>query len=141
MAANYFSDEEYQEFMLPYELEIYRHIQSKTKFDVLHICKDNIDFKRFSRMKPTVINWGFFGKNPKIEEGRKAFPDSVTAGGLPVTGGILEFGSDGQITDYVKELCKKMKGQRFILGADCTYPPDGIPYGRLAAAAAACRCD
>ena len=135
--GNHFTDEEYAEFCLPYELEIYRHIQEKAKFDLLHLCKDQVRFERFAQFHPKVVNWGLFGKNPTLEEGAEVFADSVILGGMPVSGGVLQYGTEEAIREYVRGICGRMEGRRFILGADCTYPACSIDPERLAIAAEA----
>lgn len=126
----YFTDEEYAEFVLPYELKIYNHIKSKTKFDVLHICKSGIGFDRYEPLKPTIVNWGVYTNQFSLTEGEKLFGDSIILGGFPDRQGVLVDGSDQDIYLHTKAVLEEMKGQRFIVGSDCTLPTE-ISYGRI----------
>ena len=38
---------------------VYDHIKKTTDFNVLHICKSNIDFNRYKDLHPAIVNWGF----------------------------------------------------------------------------------
>ena len=127
---HYFTDEEYEEFVLPYELKVYQYIQSKTKFDVLHICKSGIDFERYVPLKPTIVNWGVHINQLTLKEGAMLFPDSIILGGFPDRHGVLVDGNSQDIDQATREILKEMKGYRFILGADCTLPTE-ISYKKI----------
>lgn len=126
----YFTDDEYQEFVFPFEMALYNHIKLKTDFDVLHICKSGIDFNRYTSLKPTLVNWGIHTNGLSLTQGQEFFPGSILLGGFPDRTGILIDGSKEDVYHYTEQILKEMSGKRFILGADCTLPTD-IPYEKI----------
>ncbi len=120
----YFTDEEYAEFVLPYEQKLYSHIKSRTEFDVLHICKSGIDFNRYTTLKPTIVNWGIHTNGLSLTDGEKYFPESILLGGFPDRTGVLVNGTKDEIFEQTKLILNEMKGKRFILGSDCTLPTE-----------------
>lgn len=126
----YFTDEEYEEFVLPFELKVYNHIKANTKFDVLHICKSGIDFNRYKPLKPTIVNWGVYTNQFSLSEGEKLFRDSILLGGFPDRQGVLVDGDDQEIRRHTQRVLEEMKGRRFIAGSDCTLPTE-ISYDRI----------
>ncbi len=127
---NFFTDEEFEEFVAPYEKMIYDHIKKTAKIDILHICKSNINFERYVHLNPTIVNWGIYGNNFSLTEGSKLFPDSVILGGFPDRYGVLVDGTDEEIEAHTKQVLEEMKGKRFIVGTDCTLPTE-IAYERI----------
>lgn len=127
---NFFSDEEFEEFVAPYEKMIYDHIKKKAGFDILHICKTNINFERYVALKPTIVNWGVYGNRFTLTEGAKLFSDSIVLGGFPDRHGVLVDGSDEEIREHTKEVLDEMEGKRFIVGSDCTLPTE-ISYQKI----------
>ncbi len=121
---NWFFHDEYMEYVSVYEQKLYEHIKEKTKFDVLHICKSDIDFERFTVLKPTIVNWGIYHNNVSLTEGMKLFPDSIMLGGFPDRTGVLVDGTEEEIEAHTKEVLKEMEGKPFIVGADCTLPTE-----------------
>ncbi|MCI8664629.1 MAG: hypothetical protein HFG69_15515 [Hungatella sp.] len=120
----YFTDEEYEEFVLPYEMKIYDHIKRTADFDVLHICKSGIDFNRYVKLKPMIVNWGVYTNGFSLAEGSRLFPDSIILGGFPDRTGVLVDGSEEEIAEHAGQVLKEMKGRPFIMGSDCTLPTE-----------------
>lgn len=127
---NFFTDEEFAEFVAPYEKMVYEHIKRTAKIDILHICKTNIDFNRYTALDPTIVNWGVYGNGLSLTEGSKLFPNSVILGGFPDRHGVLVNGTDEEIERHAKAVLEEMKGRRFIVGSDCTLPTE-ISYQRI----------
>lgn len=127
---HFFTDEEFREFVAPYEKKIYDHIKAKTKLDLLHICKTNIDFTRYTHLNPTIVNWGVYGNHLSLTEGAKLFPGSVILGGFPDRHGVLVDGSKEDIFQHTREVLEEMNGRKFIVGSDCTLPTD-ISHERI----------
>lgn len=130
---HYFTDEEFAEFIAPLETQIYRHIQSRTKADILHICKSNVEFSRFTHLNPSVVNWCTYQNDLSLVQGEERFPGSIIMGGFQDRSGLLIDGTDRQIAAHAWELLEQMKGKRYILGTDCTLPY-GIPYHKISCA-------
>lgn len=127
---NFFTDEEFAEFIAPYEKMIYDHIKKTAKLDILHICKTNIDFQRYIDLHPMIVNWGIYGNDVSLTQGSQLFPDSVILGGFPDRHGVLVNGTDEEIEDHTEAVLQEMKGKRFIVGSDCTLPTK-IEYTRI----------
>lgn len=121
---HFFTDEEFAEFIAPLEAEIYGYIKQKTKLDILHICKSNIDFSRYTSLDPSVINWSVWQNGLSLSEGAKIFPDSVILGGFQDRSGVLVDGTQEEIADQTRAILNEMEGKRIIVGADCTLPTD-----------------
>lgn len=126
----YFTDEEYGEFVLPYEQRLYDYIKSKTDFNVLHICKSGIDFNRYTTLKPAIVNWGVYTNQLSLTEGLSYFPDSILLGGFPDRTGVLVNGTKEEIFAHTRKVLEEMEGRPFIVGSDCTLPTE-ISYERI----------
>jgi len=127
---HFFTEDEYAEFVAPYEAEIYRHIKGKTRFDILHICKSNISFERYQALKPSIVNWSVYGNKFSLTEGADLFSDSIVLGGFQDRAGVLVDGSEEDIDLHTQKVLSEMKGKRFIIGSDCTLPTE-IDYRRI----------
>lgn len=119
---NWFFHDEYMEHVGGFERELYEYIKKKTPFNVLHICKSNIDFTRFTDLAPAVVNWSVHHNNVSLTQGAEMFPGSVILGGFEDRSGVLVDGSPDQIREKTREILSEMAGRRFILGSDCTLP-------------------
>ena len=120
--ANWFFHDEYMENVAGFEQKLYGHIKEKTPFNVLHICKSNIDFERFIDLNPAVVNWSIYHNNTSLTRGAELFPNSVILGGFQDRSGVLVDGTDEQIQAHTDKVLDEMKGKRFIVGSDCTLP-------------------
>ena len=120
--ANWFFHDEYMENVAGFEQKLYGHIKEKTPFNVLHICKSNIDFERFTDLNPAVVNWSIYHNNTSLTRGAELFPNSVILGGFQDRSGVLVDGTDEQIQAHTDKVLDEMKGKRFIVGSDCTLP-------------------
>lgn len=130
---NIFTDEEFAEYIKPRDLKIMQAANGRTGFNVLHMCKDGLNLNRYADYPCDVVNWGVYENNPSLEEGLKIFPGKVLLGGLDDRAGVLVDGPDAAIEDEVCSILKRMEGNRFILGADCTLPTE-IPFSHIQAA-------
>lgn len=124
---NFFTDEEFETFILPYEKMIYEYINRRTKLNVLHICKENIALERFSCLKPSIVNWGVYPNKISLTQGAGLFPDSILLGGFPDRQGVLVSGDTEAIRRHTKAVLAERKDTPFIIGADCTLPTNIDP--------------
>ena len=131
-----YTEEEFQEFVKPYDIKILKAAQKSPCFNVLHICKDHVNLSRYKDYPADVVNWGVYKQNPSLEEGRKVFPNSAILGGLNDRSGVLVGGTDVEIEDEVFNILGRMGTTKFILGADCTLPTE-ISYSKIRTAVTA----
>lgn len=121
---NLFTDEEYAEFVAPYEKMIYDHIKKAAMFNILHICKSNVAFDRYKDLHPAIVNWGIYGNNYSLTKGAELFHDSIILGGFPDRHGVLVTGTEEEIYNHTKDVLLEMKDRPFIIGSDCTLPTE-----------------
>ena len=122
--SSWFSHDEYMEQVSVHEQKLYSHIKEKTKFNVLHICKSDIDFHRFRVLEPAVVNWSIYQNNLSLTEGARMFPHSVILGGFQDRSGVLVDGTEEEIEEHTRKILKEMEGRPFIVGSDCTLPTE-----------------
>ena len=122
----YFSDEEFCEFIKPYDLMIMDEIRKCGMYCFLHICKDRLDMSRYEGYgkHADAVNWGVYEAPFSLEAGRKLFSGCAVMGGLPNRSGVLADGSDEEIEKTVHSILDSFGTDNFILGADCTLSTD-----------------
>lgn len=125
-----YTREEFDAYIKPGDLAILKAAESRPLFNVLHICKDNIDLSKYVDYPGEVVNWGVFSENPSLDEGRKLFSNKVIMGGLDDRSGVLVDGTMEEIQAAVHQIIQGFGTERFILGADCTLPTE-IDYARI----------
>lgn len=131
-----FTDAEFAEFIAPYEIEILKEIAHVPCFNILHMCKSDLNLERYLDYPADVLNWGVYEDNISLEEGRKLFgQDKVYLGGMDDRDGVFVDGTLAQIQETAQGLVNSFGWKKYILGADCTLPTD-LPAERMQAAAA-----
>lgn len=119
----FFEDDEFNEFVKPYEQAVYDHIREVTPLNILHVCKSKIALERYASLNPAIVNWAALDNDLPLTEGReKFFPNSVVLGGFSNHSGALLYGTEEEIANRTVELCKEMEGVPYIVGADCSLP-------------------
>lgn len=138
--SRYFTEEEFREWIEPFDKQILQAVKEAGGYTFLHICKDGLNMKRYESYVPLadVINWGIYEVPFSMEEARKLFPEKTLMGGLANRSGVMTDGSIEELKEAVKTLICEQGKERFILGADCTLPTE-IPYERIRAVAEAAR--
>ena len=133
-----YTDQEFEEFVKPYDLKILKAAQNRPAFNILHICKDRLNLERYKDYPADVVNWGVYEENPSLEEGRRIFGDAAILGGLDDRAGVLVDGTEEEIQAEVHRIISRMGRRKFLLGADCTLPTE-IDLARIRAAVHAAR--
>lgn len=119
----------------PFDLQVMREIESRCRFNVLHIC----DYERslyggypdltpFQDYPGHVVNCSLDGRTAQQVS---QFFSRPFMGGMDRLG-VLATGSESEIVQETARVIAN-KSDRFILGADCTVPAD-TPWGNLRAA-------
>ena len=131
----WFSDEEFDKWIKPFDLKIMKAIKEAGMYCFLHICKDGLNMQRYRDYASLsdVVNWGVYEVPFSLEEGRKLFPDCTIMGGLRNRSGVLVDGSAEEIREEVRSVINGFGRTGFILGADCTLATEQ-DMGRLRAA-------
>ena len=132
---HFFTDEEFQAFIAPFDKEILSAIRDADGHTFLHICKEDLNMKRYESYGPLsdVVNWGVYETGFSLEEGRQLFPNSAIMGGLANRSGVLVDGTTQELTEAVQGVIASFGRKGFVLGADCTLPTE-IPTERIATA-------
>lgn len=125
-----FTDEEFEKYIKPVEMRVFNEIRKMTKLLVLHVCKDNVELKRYQDYPFDVLNWGINETTYTLDDGFELFKDKVIMGGFDDRSGILVEANKEEIEAKTNEILNDMKGKKFILGADCTLPTE-IEYSRI----------
>lgn len=118
----YFTDEEFAEWIEPFDKMILSAIHEAGGYSVLHICKDELNMKRYQSYGEyaDIINWGVYEVPFSMEDGKRLFPGKTIMGGLPNRSGVLVDGTEEEIMKTVKDVIASFGRTDFILGADCT---------------------
>lgn len=132
----WFTDEEFAQWIEPFDKLILSEIQKAGCAAFLHICKDGLNMERYGRYSDCcdVVNWGVYEAPFSLEQGRALFPGKVIMGGLKNHEGVLLQGTPEELSREGRRLAAQYGPEGFILGADCTLPAE-IPYDRIRALA------
>jgi len=131
-----FTDAEFAEFIAPHEIRILNELSNVPCFNVLHMCKGDLNLERYREYPAEVLNWGVYEGNISLAEGRGLFGiDKVYLGGMDDRDGVLVHGRRKEITAAAQDVIRELGWRRFILGADCTLP-SGLSSNRIRAAVA-----
>lgn len=115
------SDAEYTDWVRPWDQKIMDYANQAFKYNVLHICKDDLNLYRFSGIEAAVVNWGSnIPSNPSLKEGWKHFPHSAILGGFDNNSGVLFDGDTEDLKDHIYKIKQAVSSRKVILGADCT---------------------
>ena len=128
-----FTDEEFAAFIKPFEIEVLESVSEVPGFNILHMCKSNLNLERYLEYPCKVLNWGVYEDNISLEDGRDLFGhDRVYLGGLDDRAGVIVDGTEQEIEAAVRNLVKTFGGHNFMIGADCTLPTN-LPAERMQA--------
>lgn len=115
-----FTEEEFIEYIKPYDLKILNETFPSGEFNILHICKDQVRLELYADYPGDVVNWSVTEQNPDIAAGREIFQRPIL-GGMDYRGVIVE-GPPDAITDEVYATLDQLGTEGLMLGADCTLP-------------------
>ena len=129
---HFYTDEEFSRAVLPFDLQVIKHIKAKGGYVLLHMCKNNLNMQRFKPYASyaDIVNWGVAETNFSLKEGKKLFSTSAIMGGLPNRAKMWTQGSDEDLKKAIKKIIAEMGHKKFIMGADCTLATD-LAYERI----------
>ena len=138
--TRFFTDEEFEQYIKPFDLQIMKSIKEAGGYCFLHICKDQLNMDRYRDYAAytDVANWGVYEAPFSLDEGRKLFPGKAIMGGLPNRHGVLVDGPKEAVREEVHKVISQFGRTGFILGADCTLATEQ-DMGLLRAAVEAAR--
>ena len=138
---HFFTEEEFYEYIQPFDLQIMQAIKSAGGYVILHICKENLQMERYAGYASVsdVVNWGVYETNYSLTQGRKLFNGCAIMGGFANhPGTVLVDGPAEAIRLQARKAIQEAGHLKFILGADCTLPT-GVCYGNIHTAVEAAR--
>src|SRR5690606_5637140 len=106
-----FTDEEFADLIEPVDRAVLGAAQGASAFNILHICKDRVDLKRYASYQPQVVNWAVHEGNPPLIAGRELFPESTLLGGLDDRAGVLVTGTAEEIEAAVASTIAQLGAQ------------------------------
>lgn len=134
-----FTTQEFNEVIAPADRAVLESATNRGAFNILHICKEDIELERYKDYPAEVINWATHVNEVSLEAGRAIFPDQVLLGGIDNFGDLLTSDNPERIKKEVRDILDSLSSQdRFILGADCTLATQ-TPYANIRSAVQAAR--
>jgi uroporphyrinogen decarboxylase len=128
--AGLLSPVEYDEFGIPYDLEILEHTR-ELWLNVAHLHGTAVYFGKISQYPVDVINWHDLETPPDLKTAKLLFPGTV-CGGLRQWDTLVN-GTPELVTREAQESIKNAKSGRFILGTGCVLPITA-PHSNILAA-------
>jgi uroporphyrinogen decarboxylase len=106
---------EYEEFGVPYDLDVLAALQGKSRITMLHVCRANLLFDLVAGYPVDVINWASSTSGTTLADARR-LTDKPLAAGLS-----LETLLHGTEADVAREVHQAIVtgGQRLILAPEC----------------------
>ena len=119
----FFTDEEFEKWIKPFDLQVMKAIKDAGGYCFLHICKNGLNMERYRDGYPDfadVVNWGVYEAPYSLEEGRALFGGKTIMGGLPNRHGVFTDGNADEVRAETRKIIDGFGKKGFILGADCT---------------------
>ena len=118
-AANFevLSDQsQYEEFGLPYDLEVLNATRKATKVSILHLCKKQLMVDIVQKYPVDIFNWNHFSSGLGLREGKDRT-------GMAVAGGLdnqrLHHMTPEEVTQSVRDVHAQAGERGFLLAPTC----------------------
>ncbi len=121
---------EYQEFGIPYDLDVLESFVDKSRVTMLHVCKQNLMFDLVADYPVDAINWAARTSGTTLADARRLTRKAL-ASGLSLE--TLKSGTAQEVQAEVREAMIEAGPRGFILAPDCVIPGPA-PDANLAAA-------
>jgi uroporphyrinogen decarboxylase len=129
------TEEEYEEFGIPYDRHVLGAVAEQAQLIMLHIHGLNVMFDLLAHAYPAhIINWHDRRTAPSLTDARKRTRLALM-GGLNEWGTMAE-GTPEHVAAEVRDAIAQTGGHGFLVGAGCVVPVD-TPAENLKAARAA----
>ncbi|MGQ9566414.1 MAG: uroporphyrinogen decarboxylase family protein [Anaerolineae bacterium] len=122
--------EEYEEFGVPYDLEVLEALQGKSRITMLHVCKQNLMFDLVADYPVHIIHWADRESGPSLAEARRMTRKPL-AGGLALK--TLREGTEEDVVAEVRDAIAQAGRTGFLVAPACVIRA-GTPAANLAAA-------
>jgi uroporphyrinogen decarboxylase len=114
------SAEAFEEFGVAYDLQILKRVESRTWFNVLHLCKPKMRFETVKRYPVQAVNWHDRGATgPSLAEARKIWSGVFIAGLDHEGGGAFVKGVPDEAAAQARDAIEQVEGKQLILGPGC----------------------
>ncbi|PKN95085.1 MAG: uroporphyrinogen decarboxylase, partial [Chloroflexi bacterium HGW-Chloroflexi-7] len=128
--AGLLSPAEYDEFGIPFDLEILEQ-GNDLWLNVAHLHGNDVYFGKISQYPMDVLNWHDLETPPDLSTAKLLFPGAV-CGGLRQWETLVN-GSPESVTKEALDAIEKTESNRFILGTGCVLPITA-PHSNILAA-------
>lgn len=127
-----FTEEQFKEYILQYDLQVLQAIKQKADFNIVHIHGENIMFDLIAEHYPVnALNWHDQLTAPSIAEAQTKF-DGIVMGGIEEKEFLLQ-ASKEEISQKVQEVVASANNKRLIIAPGCVIPIN-IPDKKVFAA-------
>jgi len=115
------TEKDYDEFAMPYDLEIFDSFKDITFFNVIHIHGNNIMFEKLSKYPANCISWHDRWVAPSLSEARK-ITDKCLLGGINEKA-VLATASPDEIQTHIEEAIRDAGRRKLMIGPGCVAEP------------------
>lgn len=129
---DYLTKKEYEEFGVPYDMQVLEALRGKSRVTMLHVCKKNLMFDLVTDYPVHVINWADKESGPTLGEARQMTKRAL-AGGLSLD--TLLDGTTEAVKAEARHAIAQAGRTNFILAPTCVIKGPS-PDANLAAARA-----
>lgn len=117
--------EEYEEFGVPYDLELVRAAE-RDALNLLHVCSTNNYLVELAQLdyNASLFNWdSFHPTNLPVDKAIAELPSGSVAGGLDQQGWLLS-GTPDEVAGMVDRLKSDYASSQLIIAPGCSMPPE-----------------
>ncbi|MFX1482574.1 MAG: uroporphyrinogen decarboxylase family protein [Promethearchaeota archaeon] len=121
------TDEQYNEFVYPYDLKLISRLRNKTNFIIMHLhAREDNEEIRFDKIAKTPgidgINWEDQTSALSLSQGKKRFRGAVF-GGIDHNG-IFRTGTPEEVQEQVLKAVEKAGPKRLVVAPGCVVTTD-----------------
>lgn len=114
------SVKEYEEFGIPYDMEILESIKDKTWFNIMHMHGNAPMFEIMEKYPVQAVNWHDRLVDFKIKDARK-ITNKLLIGGVDEFK-VLNEANEEELTEHFRDALEQSGDGRLILGPGCCVP-------------------
>lgn len=114
------SEQEYEEFGLPYDMQILDVVKDKMWFNIMHMHGKEPMFELFEKYPVQAINWHDRLVDISLKDGRKK-SNKILIGGIDEFK-ILNEANEEELMKHIEDALNQVEDKRLILGPGCCVP-------------------